>query len=989
MMKFLDYFFKKNDFHFLAVISFVFFHSNIMMAAQGLPEHTDSVDIQPEKKEYIKKEALTAIGPRLLINRGMNLIEMNDTVNIRDLNRSGFLSVQQLLKGNVAGVYVQENSGEPGSIQSMMIRGLSTPVFSNKDVSGNQPVVYVNGVPVVQDHPYMYDFKQYDINPIGTATNILAGLDIQAIESIEIIKDPMALAKLGPMAVNGAILITTKDGFYGGKNISVNASAGMAFAPANIKMTNGVYEKDFRRQFFDAYNIPASDQYYPNYLSDQRELNYFGKPDWADSYYNTSPLYNAHVSIGSGNQIANYLFLLGFTGNEGIANDVGMNKYNIGFALNMTPLEGFTASTYINMSGTDRARNKHFRDRLAETEYLPDLSIPIAPAGGSYERYLDYHDLTNDDNMNNMLNGYLSLRYINRSFYSNAGLQFDYNTNTRHVFWPSSLMESVSFVSDYSGYNRRVIGYASAGYLFDFGTDHSLDIHWNGSLQSDYFHYNYNRGYDGDDDTKTTLASGSFAKMYRLSDKLESRLVSSSVGLEYDYKKLLYAGLLARYDGTSNVQLDHRWLFTPSFSLGWDMKKQFFATSPDLSKMVLKASWARLGRLVQSDRFASGPNYVSSEMAWNGQSLLYSANGYATVTRPYSLGWIGYDMGWPYSDKMSIDLSTSLFNNRINAEISFYENREKDLIIQIPVNQEFGYTSRFLNGMEVSNRGVDFNVSAIVMNSANNDRLNWDAAFNMNYNRNELKRLPEGLNEVEIQGRKLQVGKPIDAFWLYQNNGIYTDNSEVPIQDGKILSMNGIPFQAGDPRWTDVNHDNLIDSNDRVLTGCATPRFTGGLTNRLNYKQFDLSFHLFFALGHSALNIRDQQRYDFMTIDQENTLAAVKEITFWQKGINQKDDYPLYNPLSRLHPYRAEQDLFLEKLSYLKLRNVTFGYTQPMKRGRSKLLESIYFYLTVNNLFTITDFTGNDPELVSFDGYYNGYSIPIPRTASLGLRFNF
>src|SRR5690554_6752521 len=169
MVKFLHCFLKKTDFRLLAVVVFLLLHNNIMVAKQGLPENADSLDIPRESIEPVKIKALTTIGPRLFINRGMNLLKMNDNVNIRDLNRSGLLSVQQLLKGNVAGVYVQENSGEPGSIQSMLIRGLSTPVFSNKDVSGNQPVVYVNGIPVVQDHPYMYDFKQYDINPIGTA----------------------------------------------------------------------------------------------------------------------------------------------------------------------------------------------------------------------------------------------------------------------------------------------------------------------------------------------------------------------------------------------------------------------------------------------------------------------------------------------------------------------------------------------------------------------------------------------------------------------------------------------------------------------------------------------------------------------------------------------------------------------------------------------------------------------------------------------------
>lgn len=989
MVKFLLLFSRSTDFRFLALIIFVLFHSNLMATKQDFPEKSDSLEIPYERNEQARIAILTSIGPRLISNRGMSHVERKDTVAIRDLECTGALSIQQLLKGNVAGIFVQENNGEPGSIQSMLIRGLSTPVFSNKDISGNQPVVYVNGIPVVQDHPFIYDFKLYDVNPIGTATNILAGLDVQAIESIKIVKDPMELAKLGPMAVNGAVLITTKDGFYGGKNISVNASAGMALAPLKVRMTNGTYERAFRQLFYDAYDIPVAEQYYPSYLSNPRELNYFGEPDWADSYYHSSPLYNVHASIGSGNENANYVFTLGFTGNNGIANDVGLNKYNIGFALNMTPFEGFTASTYINASRIDRGRNKHFKDRFTEAEYLPDLSIPISPANNGYSRFLDFNDLTKEDNLNNLLNGYLSMQYVRQSFYTKANFQIDYNTNLRHVFWPSSLMESVSFVSDYSGYNRRIMGNASVGYLFDFGSGHTLDVHLNSSLLSDYFHYNYIRGYDGEDDTKTTTKSGGFAKVYRLADKLETRLVSNSIGLDYDYKKLLYAGLLVRYDGTSNVQLDQRWLFTPSFSLGWDLGKQFFATSPDLSKLFLKTSWARLGRLVQSDRFVSGPNYVSSEMGWSGQPLLFSYDGYAAISRPYTLGWVGYDMGWPYSEKKSIDLSAFFFKNRVSAEISFYENREKDLITQLPVVQEMGYKYRFVNGMEISNKGVDFNLSASVINHGNKDMVNWDVDFNMNYNRNELMKLPEGLHEVVIQGRKLQVGKPVDAFWLYQNNGIFTNNSEVPIVDGKSLSMDGTPFQAGDPIWADVNSDNIIDNNDRVLTGQVTPKFTGGITNRLYYKSFDLSIHFFFALGHSALNIRDHQRYDFMTLDNDESLASVKEITFWQKGIRQKEEYPIYNPLSKVHPYRAEQDLFLEKLSYLKLRNVTLGYTHNVKSGINTPIESIYFYLTMNNLFTITNFSGQDPELVGFNGYYDGHSIAIPRTASVGLRFNF
>lgn len=968
---------QKSVCRLFAAVGFLGF-SGTMAAQSSIPENADSLGI------YMKN-----VGPRLVINRGMDSFKANDTIDIKNLQRSQFLSIQQLLKGNVSGVYTQENNGEPGSIQSMLIRGISSPIFSNKDVSGVQPVVYLNGIPLSPDHPYMYDVKQYDLNPVGSATNILAGLDLESIESIEIIKDPLALAKLGPLAANGAIWIVTKDGYYGGSNITISASGGVAFAPSKIKMTNGGNERAFRQKFYDAHNIPAGQQYYPSYLTDPRESAYFGAPDWADSYYKSSPLYNVNASIGSGNSLANYVFTLGVTEDAGVTKNAGNTKYNIGFALNLNPLPGFTVSTYINANRIDRKRSNNFRDRLAEMEYLPDLSMPIAPSGGSYDRFLGYNDLTKEDNLNNLLNGYLSMRYVKERFHASVGLQVDYNTNVRHVFWPSTLMESVSFVSDYSGYNRRLIGNASAGYLLDLSPSHALDLRWDGSIQSDYFHYNYSKGYDGEDDTKTTSNSKGFNRVYRFADRLETRLVSTSFALDYNFKKLLYASALIRYDGTSNVQLDERWLFSPAFSLGWDLKRQFFASSSLVSKLSLKASWARLGRLVQSDRFAVGPNYVSSEMRWNGQPMISSSNGFATVTRPYSIGWVDYGMGWPYSDKFSIDLNASFLNNRIHAGLSFYENREKDQILQIPVNQEFGYKSKFASGMDISNRGIEMNVSASALAINNPDRLGWDISFNMSYNRNELKKLPEGLNEVVSSGRKLQVGKSVDAFWVHQNNGIYTDDSEVPVKDGKRLSVNGIPFQKGDPKWVDVNGDNLIDDNDRLLKGHALPPFTGGLTNQFKYKQFDFGFHLFFAVGHSALNMRDQQRYDFVTLDGTNSLRSVKEIFFWQEMPRQKDNYPIYSPLSKVHPYRAEQDLFLEKLSYLKLRNVTLGYTLPLKKKENQLIQSLYFYLTASNLFTITGFSGDDPELVGFNGSYDGYSMPIPRSMSVGLRFKF
>lgn len=297
-------------------------------------QQQDSLDVEDDVDKY-SRDSLSFVEQKLKLHHPWGTFTKNDTLDVVSVSRSPFISLQQMLKGAVAGVYVQENNGEPGTIQSMLIRGLSSPIFSNKDVSGVQPVIFLNGVPLLLDNPYSYDVRMYDVNPAGTATNILAGLDLATIESLEIIKDPLKLAQLGPMASNGAIWIRTKNGYFGGKHFSVNGSLGFVAPPSNIKMTNAGYERTFRQKFFDAYNIENSSLYLPEYLRDSRDNNYFGEPDWADSYYRYAPQYNLNATIGGGTPIANYMFTLGTSRNAGVADGTGYNKYNIGFYLNL------------------------------------------------------------------------------------------------------------------------------------------------------------------------------------------------------------------------------------------------------------------------------------------------------------------------------------------------------------------------------------------------------------------------------------------------------------------------------------------------------------------------------------------------------------------------------------------------------------------------------------------------------------------------------
>lgn len=910
----------------------------------------------------------------------------SDSIDVARVTLSPFISVQQVIKGNAPGVFVQENNGEPGSLQSMMVRGVTSPVFSNREVSGVQPTVYINGIPVLTDHSFVYDVQQYELNPIGSATNLFAGIDLNNVVSMEVIKDPVTLARLGPLAANGAIWIVTKDSFTG-KNCTVNASFGVAMPPSQVDMSDASGERAFRSRFFDAYGIAGADQYMPSWLRDTSDPNYYGGSNWADSYYRYAPQVNVNASLAGGSSAANYLFMAGATSNGGVADETDFTRYNIEFFVNIVPLKRLTVNCMVSGNLLQRNRNRNHAERFAEMQLLPSLTMPIGPSSASYGTFLDWYGEAADENNNNMVNSYLDMHYTVGGLTVGTKLLFDYNANRRHIFWPSPLLEEISFVSDYTGFNRRVMWTSTADYALTFNKCHKLEAGLDFTTVGDLHYYSYTRGYDGTNDKNKTSKSGSFTNYY-YSDREPGRLMSLSGMLSYSFGDMLNVSALLRTDGYSKVQSDNRWLFTPAFSASFDVKKAWLAQDDFISALSLGASWARVGRLTESDRTALGPQYTSEDLSWLGQSPISSYNGFATITRSYSYGWMNYDMKWPYSEKTSIDLHAGLFGGRIRLSVSGYDNNEKNLVVRTSVPREFGYHYQFSQGMEINNRGVDVTLGATLFH--NPKGFSWDMQANLNYNRNKLTRLPGGLTELEYAGRKLVVGESVDRFWLYENQGVYAADADVPTVGGNRLNLGGIAFAAGDPVWRDVNGDNTISDDDRILKGNSTPKFTGGLTGRLSYRKFDLGFHIFFAAGHSALNDRSSQRYDFMTLDTEQSLESVREIFFWQTNHN-NDSYPLYNPLSQIRPYRAEQDLFLESLDYVKLRTVSLGYTFTLgnggKKGDNK--DNAYVYVVGNNLLTLTNFSGSDPELVDFTGYYRGYGLPLSPMLTLGARFKF
>lgn len=921
-----------------------------------------------------------------------------DSLPVRLLSHVPVSTLQQVLKGSAAGVYVQETTGEPGtSEQSMLIRGLSMPLLSRKDIYQAQPAVYLNGIPLIQDNPFMFDVQRFDYLPIGTATSLLSAIDLDNIETINIIKGGAAAGVYGPRAANGAIFITTKNAREGLSQITFNSYYGMTqkdqVIPANAKN-----ESDFRMPFYQKFASPADFDAYPGYLRDVTNENYYGPSNWTDLYFKNSPVHTLNGSITGGTSRSNFRFFGGNARNAGNADGTKLDRYTASFFINMLPLKWLTVSSMINANRMERDRNRSFRDRFSEMQYVPDLFSPISPNKLIYGNLLkDYETSSIDRNKNNSIQGYFSLTGKLNKLDIVSRIGFDYNEGLRDVFFPSTMLDGNNYVSNYFGYNQRFIVENTVKYIYDINSAQKLNLEAGHSFQADVNKYNYAYGYKGSSDyIRINVVNGDPKNdqyllpkdfiVYRFTDRQKANLSSLYARATYEYNKDFSITAVARTDGSSNMQPSAKWFFSPVISADYNLKSVWLKNNTVFSKLMLSASWSRIGNLLLTDRFAAGPQY-NVDLGWSGNPAFYSYGGFGTLSRPYNQGWIGYDIPWSYVQESNLGIDAGFFGNRLQTRLELYSKNNKRMLLPMPINAESGYTSAYQSGMDVNNSGAELILQAEVLKGR---QFNWTSSFNASYNRNKLSALPGGVSEILIGTQKLVVGQAIDKFWVLKTDGVFNSDVDVPVnpQTFQVLNYKGVPFRGGDPRWKDLNGDYTINEADKVALGNYMPKVSGNFSNQFTYGNFGLNFNVYFALGRNIMNQAVANRFDFINRKGQNDISSVDEITFWQTNFD-ASKYPVYNPWSAVQSYRSDQDIFIENGSYLKLRSASLSYDLSKVNffnPRKRLQNRFVVYMTATNLFTITPYTGGDPEVVSYTGVDTGYGLSMPKTYILGIK---
>ncbi|SEW36630.1 SusC/RagA family TonB-linked outer membrane protein [Chitinophaga arvensicola] len=913
-----------------------------------------------------------------------------DTLSYKTVRELPYLYTGQLLEGRVPGVTLLRNSGEPGVSPLTLIRGISNPIGGYRDVYSNQPLYVVNGMPLVNNNnPYARAIKESDFTDIGSGIDVNALIDMDNVQQIHVLKGPEAVALYGARAANGAILITTTDPEPGKYHISFNAYGGVAVKPS-VKTANGDYQRKFLLPFYNEYATPAQWRSFPAYLADSTKSVYYGPANWDDLYYRNAVQHGVGLSIAGGSNRANFRFGVGERTENGVADQTALKRYNVFYDMTVIPVERLYVNTYVQALTSRRNRNRSLLERLAEEEYYTNQQYPLSPNKAWLGQYYTLLDNGTDRNLGNAIQAAIDVRYdLMKTLSIHTQASIDYNDNNRDLFVPASLNDANSYNAYFTGVNRRI---RWNNYLsYDRGHLHAQAGQ---TLEEDQLKYDYIRAYRGPSDfikIPEVQTDSSFwlthdkTLTYAYKDYLKQRTLSFYGNVSYDWQHKYTATVSLRSDGSSMFGNGYWWAVSPVASFSWNMKQEnWLRNAAALDALELQISAGRTARMPATDMYGYGPYYTVG-IGWTGASKISTYGSMPTLGMPYDNGYTGGGVKWPYDEHLDLGLRMQAFH-WLSANVNIYSRTSRDLMIQVPVDPAYGFKGKVLNGMDVRNSGIELSLQG-------NFRLSqwrWSSSIVMQYNRNKLLQLPGGLTTMDYGQRHLETGKPVDQFWLLENEGIYKNDNEIPVSDkGKVLTYNGLALHAGDPRWKDQNGDYVIDEKDRVMQGHTTPPLRGGWNNTLQYKKWSLDASFSFAVGNYLLNSAVANRFDFANREGAEGLAGIKEITFWQQ-VPGAGKYPHYNPWSLVKPYQAEQTLFYEKASWLKLQSLTLR--RDLAGGsfiKHTGLRKLQAYVTALNVFTLSPYTAGDPSLADYFGYSSGYAQPLPRTFTIGITADF
>lgn len=915
------------------------------------------------------------------VQRKSDLTGSIAAIGEKDLRRNPGGNIGTVLQGLGAGVQITKSGGNshPGSTPRIRIRG--TRSLSG----GNDPLIVVDGIP--------FDGSLNDINP-------------DDIVSSQILKDASATAIYGSRGSNGVILINTQKGQTGEVKISYSGYAGFNKSLGKYDVYQGKDDELLTLKKWAHINANPEGTFtglddpelYKRALTFAPELEGYESgtaTDWQDLIYSDGFLTNHQVSLSGGTEKTQYAMSLGYYTAEGAYKLQSMDRYTVKLSID------HEISRYVKV-GLNSLNSYILRDG---TDINPiENSLRISPYVSPYDETGDYRFIVNEGpalynplsdfkedalvdqrkKLSTFTTGYLEVDFTHGFKYKlNAGVQLAHDTQGKYYAkkttkqsggqsWASNLnyddfnitLENILTYDKVinNAHNINVTGL----YSWQQSKKQNLSLETQDILADMYQYYNPN--------------FGTFLKNNGNYERWD--LLSLMGRLNYNYKQRYYVTGTFRSDGSSRLAKGNKWNAYGSGSVAWNIANEHFMEDQRvLSMLKLRLSYGTVGSTAIAPYGTLG--------SLTGLKYNYGNEG---VLAYYSRKAPNNELGWENTTTWNLGIDFGFLNNRISGSLELYSRKTTDLLL----NEKYPITSGVADEMlvnvgETSGKGIELNLNVVGLDGDGRNSLRWETSLNIFADRSKITKLQDGV--TMNTGNGWFVGEPIGVFYDYKRVGVWQDTpedrelikkyynitSENEIRNRvgtvRILDANGIEYLDGSP-------DGLINSYDKVILGRRAPDFEGAMTNIFNYKNVDFSFMFYFKVG--GLMKSDLHESWANTLQGSTNNLRVN---YWTPE-NKSDYWPKPNANKQWFDYRSI--LAIMDASYLKVKNITLGYTVPKPILSKTGFNSARIYTTVSNPFTffseyVNKFGGLDPET---DGSV-GINTPAMWSMIFGLNVSF
>ena len=904
----------------------------------------------------------------------------------QDLLNQSVGSVENALQGAVAGLNVATTSGQPGAVSNIRIRG------GNSITGGNEPLYVIDGLIVYND----IASTSTGASGSDAALDPLSFLNPNDIERIEVLKDVSATAIYGTRGANGVIIITTKKGSHGKNNISYSGTFGWSKAAKTLDFLNA-------QQFTELYN-----ELTPNAPLAAPTANY----DWQDAALRTAFSQEHQISFTGGDEVSRYTISGGYKDQKGIIIGTDLKRYtgrinyernilkNLLIGVNATGaysnLEGLRNVDHDNSGQTAKWAANSWMSALITPQtqaiYNADGSFNYSPTPISQDLFIRdgqtvvgnpisdlYNIKTSTSNTRVIANAFAEWEVI-KNLKLKANIGADLSNTKQNNYSPSYTTTGLEHNGVASvGDNRTNVWQAefTASYDNTFKRLHHINVLGGYTTQrTDRSGFATTlRNFANDDTGYDNLSAGS--DLYRsTSDRIISTLQSVLGRVNYSFDSRYNASLTLRADGSSRFAKDHKWGWFPSAGFSWNIdKEKFIHLGKQVDFLQFRLSAGIVGNQEIGDyQFAATASPTETPFIYNGQETV----AYYIVNKANP------DLKWEKTASYNIGISSGFFQNRLNVTLDAYYKKTSDLLLQVPVEGVTGYATALRNAGSVTNKGIELEIGAVLIDRKD---LKWNVNGNIAHNKNEVTSLGQATSIIpSIGGATLgyisplivAVGEPLGTFYGYKFAGIVQSEEQAATLTPQTINK----LEPGNPYYEDVNGDGVVNTEDQTILGNAQPKFTYGLNTTLKYKQFDLLIAIAGSYGNKLYNGLATRLTKGSTY--YNSLAVVADR--WTPTHPSNEIQKASNDLTVVSDSR-----YVENASYLRVKNIQLGYTFPVPQiTRDARLR---LYLSLQNFFTITNYSGYDPEggrngASEQSGIYQGIDMatyPTAKTVQLGI----